>query len=141
MLVATLYSHAVQGFEPKASCPRPAPAMQQRPCAPLAPLRLPAPRGIPRTRAQAPRASAAETALTSTAKPPARTKTARSQDYSFKVQVPGKEGGGKMFTVGKADVDVAMFASAAKATATKMIPVIFKVRAGRCQKGGRRGAL
>lgn len=51
-----------------------------------------------------------------------------NQEYNFKVQVPGKEGADKMFTVGKADIDMAMYANMDKAYNTKMIPIVFKVR-------------
>jgi len=54
-----------------------------------------------------------------------------AKEYSFKIQVPGKDGAGKMFTVGRADLDLAAYATAEKAGApsAKMMPVLFKVGA------------
>lgn len=67
------------------------------------------------------------------------------QMYSVKVQVPGKDGAAKIFTVGKAELDLAAFAAAAgppgaraapPPAASKLVPIVFKVR--RAQQG--RGA-
>jgi hypothetical protein len=59
---------------------------------------------------------------------------AAPQDYSFKVQVPGRDAAGKVYTVGRADVDLAAHAAAAGAAARgaaapKIVPIIFKARA------------
>ena len=48
----------------------------------------------------------------------------RTQEFSFKVQVPGKDGAAKMFTVGRTEMDLATFATAERgAPVAKIVPL------------------
>ena len=52
----------------------------------------------------------------------------RTQEFSFKVQVPGKDGAAKMFTFGRTEMDLATFATAERgAPVAKIVPIVFKV--------------
>jgi hypothetical protein len=48
------------------------------------------------------------------------------QEYSFKVQVPGK-GGKETLTVGKAELDMARYVSFENAAQNALVPITFKV--------------
>jgi hypothetical protein len=52
------------------------------------------------------------------------------QEYELKVQVPGTVGEGKMLTVGKAEIDLAMFAGPNRTEQPKLVPIMFKARPG-----------
>lgn len=51
------------------------------------------------------------------------------QEYKFQVQVPSKEGDGKLMTVGKADLDLSYFVLNEGQPQNKLIPIMFKVGA------------
>jgi hypothetical protein len=53
------------------------------------------------------------------------------QEYSFKVQVPGKGGQEKTLTVGKAELDMSRYVGFENAQQNALVPITFKVRRGR----------
>ena len=49
------------------------------------------------------------------------------QEYTFKVQVPGKSSSDALLTIGKANIDMARFAGDDGSSQNAMVPIAFKV--------------